>query len=56
MTLKKAVARTLEHIAPGGQWDGDVKSENKAKWFLKRCKKRDKKSKLEKASRKRNRK
>jgi hypothetical protein len=53
---KRAVARTLDHITGDGAWVGNNAEIAKARWFLKRCKKRDKKVKLERESRKRNRK
>ena len=53
---KTAKQRTEEIIAEGGRWHGDNVNTAKAKWFLNRVEKRKKKNKLEKASRKRNRK
>lgn len=52
--MKRAIPRTLDML--NGAWLGNTVKENKAKWFLNRAKKSDKKKKLEKASRKRNRK
>jgi len=51
--VNRAVARTLDKL--NGDWKGDGAKEALAKSFLARCKKRDKKAKLERASRKKNR-
>lgn len=52
--MTTALNRTIEHI--NRNWKGNNKRIAQALWFIKRCKTRDKKDKLEKASRKRNRK
>jgi hypothetical protein len=51
--MGRAIGRTIRVMQ--SEWKGDNAKIALARWFLSRCRKRDRKVKLERASRKRNR-